>query len=73
MFSLTFVVISTLVAVIILLTQTSKIENLIYLDQYETQDHYRNQPDSWPVTNNSATALFGLRRTVLDGTKHAQV
>jgi hypothetical protein len=41
-------------------------EHMRYLDQYETQDNYRNVPESWPVVYTSTTALYAAKRKYLE-------
>lgn len=46
--------------------RNSKQENMAYLDQYETQDNYRNVPESWPIPYTATTALYAAKRQYLD-------
>jgi hypothetical protein len=46
--------------------KSSGLENMAYLDQYETQDNYRNVPESWPVIYTSTTALYAAKRQYLN-------
>ncbi len=42
--------------------QTPPKHDLGYLQQYEEQDRYKNNPGIWPVIDNAATADFALQR-----------
>ena len=42
--------------------QTPPKHDLGYLQQYEEQDRYKNDPGIWPVIDNSATAEYALKR-----------
>jgi hypothetical protein len=37
---------------------------LSYLQQYEEQDFYKNNPGVWPVPFNAATASYAVRRNL---------
>lgn len=59
------VIIIFLIALMFSLTKSQICENMAYLDQYETQDNYRNVPSSWPIPYTSTTAMFAARRRAL--------
>lgn len=60
-----FILIIVVLLVVICASRQSKQENMLYLDQYETQDNYRNIPESWPVIYTSTTALYAAKREAL--------
>lgn len=65
-FSMRFVVLVLVIFVLcVCLFKRNSTENMAYLDQYETQDNYRNVPESWPVPYTSTTALYAAKRKYL--------
>jgi hypothetical protein len=53
-------VIASLIA-FIWFKKTSK-EGMLYLDQYEQHDRYRNEPGIWPIPYTATTALYKAKR-----------
>ena len=58
--------VSVVVIGAIVIYYRSRRENLAYLDTYEAQDHYKNQPDSWPVVDTATTALVTIQREQIE-------
>ena len=55
------------IATVICIFRHGKVrEGMAYLDQYEKQDNFRNVPSSWPVVDTTTTALFTVRRDMLE-------
>jgi hypothetical protein len=62
MFIVAALIILAVGVVLIWLGQKAQRENLIYLNTYEHQDYYKNNPWINPLTFSYDTALFDLKR-----------